>query len=141
MRLAAMPANFQFRPDRRSGPLLASTLVLFLGAIGAAVVVTASGTNPYVGLAIFAGFAAIVPVFVFLLRVSPQRTLTSLYSWIKSREFRETEEYKPKAVRSVRDYGTNRPPSVADLKELKNGTNNWVPSNVPPPSRKPKKQG
>lgn len=136
MRMCAMSAPFQFRPDRRSGPLLASTLVLFLGALGAAVVVTASGKNPYFGLLIFAAFAGVVPVFTLLLKATPQQTLTSLYSWMRSRRDRPEEEYQPRAVRSAHNYGTNRPPSAADLKELKGGTNNWVPSKTAPSPKK-----
>jgi len=128
--------QFQFRPDRRSGPLLASTLVLFLGAIAAAVVTTASGKSPYFGLLIFAGFAAVVPVCVIFLRATPQRTLTSLYSWIQSRDTHPKADYQVRTVRATRTYGTNRPPSAEDLKDLKDGPHNWVPSNVPVPSKK-----
>jgi len=131
-----MAGQFQFRPDRRSGPLLASTLVLFLGAIAAAVVTTASGKSPYFGLLIFAAFAAVVPICVIFLRVTPQRTLTSLYGWIQSRNTQPKTDYQLRTVRTTRAYGTNRPPSVDDLKDLKDGPNNWVPSKTSAPSSK-----
>lgn len=132
-----MAGNFNIRPDRRSGPLLASAIVLFLGALGVAIVVTASGQNPYQALLVFVVFAAVVPVLALLLRATPQRTLHSLYSWIRSRKEMESRIYQPRAVRTKVRYGTNLPPSAADVKDLKGGTSNWVPSNVPPRKREP----
>jgi len=128
----SMAGNYQYRPDRRSGPLLASTLVLFLGAIAAAVVTTASGKSPVVGICIFVAFAAMTPVFLWMLRATPQQTVGSLYIWLRSRETKPKTDYQPRPVRAQRTYGTNRPPSTEQLKDLKDGPNNWVPSNVPP---------
>jgi len=127
-----MPGKIQFRPDRQSGPLLASTVIMFLGAIAAATVTTASGQSPVVGLLLFVALAAVMPVFLVLIRTSPQRMVSSLAQWAGQRRKRPQANYQPRPMRATRTYGTNRPPSATELKEMKGGTNNWVPSNTPP---------
>lgn len=126
-----MPGKIQFRPDRQSGPLLASTIIMFLGAIAAATVTTASGQNPLMGLLIFVGLAAVIPVFLLLVHTTPQKIISSLIFWAKGRKAPPKTNYQPRAVQATRRYGTNRPPSATELKEMKGGTNNWVPANAP----------
>lgn len=127
-----MSHHFDPRPDRRAGPLLASAMVIFLGGVGVAVVVAAGGGNPEAILFIFGGVILLVLLMSLFGRAVPTGTLERLYGWVGSKQARPAMDYMPKTARekSIR-YGTNQPPSVDELRDLKDGPNTWVPGRNP----------
>lgn len=126
-----MSGKFQHRPDRRAGPLLASSLVVLLGGLGVAVIVAVGGTDPLLIVLLAAGLALLLLFMGFGLRTTPSSTLSALYGWVRSRNARPPKEYAPRIRREERDYGTNQPPTADELRELKDGTKTWVPSSTP----------
>ncbi|SFI76205.1 hypothetical protein [Planctomicrobium piriforme] len=133
-----MTRNFDVRPDRRAGPLLASTLVMLLGAVGASAVIAGSGGDPYIGLLIFLGVIGAALIFGYVMRSTPSTTLTSRFGWLASKDARPADDYLPRAMRIKRSYGTNHPPTVEEVKDLKGSVNNWVPAKGASSGRAPR---
>jgi hypothetical protein len=127
-----MSGKFEGRPDRRAGPLLASSLVMLLGALGIAILAAAGGKDPYIGLFVFLGALGGVLVFGYLVQHLPTGTMSTRFDWMKSKDARPANDYAPQPRRPRRQhYGERQPPSVEDIRDLKEGLNNWVPSNAP----------
>jgi hypothetical protein len=122
--------DMEKRPSRIAGPLLASMLVVLYGAIGAAVLIAGGGGNPLTALLILGGVLILFGLFAYFIQSIPRSPMDSAYSWIRSRQARPDDLYLPKIRRSRQHYGENAPPTVDDVRELKEGLNNWVPSNV-----------
>lgn len=133
-----MSHRFEFRPDRRAGPLLASAMVIFLGGLGVAIVAAAGGSDPIAVLIIFGCVIGIVLCLSLFGRAAPSQTLGRLYGWVTSKEARPAMDYVPKTTRekAIR-YGTNAPPSADEVRDLKEGLNNWVPGRTPTARRRP----
>lgn len=126
-----MPGDFKNTHNKFSGSILASTLVFFIGGLGVAIVVASSGGNP---IWTFAAVGLVLGLFLLLNWLISTTSATSLrdcYRWAFSKRVRPEPEYEPrrKAERAAR-YGEKGPPSADDLKELKDGTRSWVPSNT-----------
>lgn len=125
---SGMARKFESRPDRWAGPLLASTLVMLLGGVGVAVVVAVGGGDPLVCLVLIGCLIFCVLIFGYLLRAVPSNTLSSQFGWTRSRQARPENEYSPEAIRTRHRYGTNHPPTVEEIRDMKDGLHNWVPS-------------
>ena len=100
------------------------------GGLAMSFIVAAAGGDPVAALAVFGGVVAIALVLGWLFRAVPSVTLASRFSWAASRDARPANEYAPRR-RKRRDTGaTNRPPTAEELRDLKDGIKNWVPSNT-----------
>jgi hypothetical protein len=126
-----MSGEFDKPPSRVTGPLLAATIVLFLGTFGAAAIIAGGGGDPLTALVTFGGGLMFILCAGWLLGRTGA-TSTSIYQWVFSREARPQYDYTPKP-RSARhrEFGTNHPPTVDEIREMKDGLRNWVPSNTP----------
>ncbi|MBX3444090.1 MAG: hypothetical protein KF774_16925 [Planctomyces sp.] len=119
------------RPDRHSSSIAAAMLVLLQAAVGAAFVLVLVTDAPdrtflLVGGAILVGAGA----FIWLLSRHAGGLKDSML-WVFSRKARpEPLDYAiSRRPVSFRRFGTNAPPSVDQIRDLKSGTtNNWVPS-------------
>jgi hypothetical protein len=127
-----MNSQFDSRPNPQTGPILASSLVLLLGAVGAAAIIAFSERGSSQAVLLLSG-AILVPMSVlFLLRSRPQNLVAEKFRWLGSREQQPQLDYLPEAMRQRRRYGTNAPPSVSEVRELKDGLKNWVPNQCHP---------
>lgn len=136
--MADAPKN---RPNRIAASLLATALVLLLGALGAAVVMAAMGGDPLSIPAIFGCALAMIVLVTWVTRATPS-TRSSVYNWVRGRHMRPAHmDYVPSVREGSRrkHFGTNTPPSVDDVRELKEGGNTWVPSKAR--SRKKSRRG
>lgn len=127
----AMTGEIDKGPSRRAGPLLAAAIVLFLGAFGAAAIIAGGGGDPLLVLLTFGGGLAAIVCFGWLLGRAGSAS-TAVYRWVFSREARPAYDYSPKPRSAqCKQFGTNRPPTANEVRELKEGLRNWVPSNTP----------
>lgn len=126
-----MAGQFDSGPNRYAGSLFASALVLFVGAVGGAGLFAAAGGDPLAALLVAGSGLGLLPLLAWLAR-SSGGTSAAAYKWVFSREARPPQEYTPTRRRSTaRHCGTNQPPTVDEVRELKEGLRNWVPSNTP----------
>lgn len=127
-----MSEKFDGRPNRLIAPLFASSFVCVIGAVGVTIVIILSGGNLVAASGLLLFLACCIILGVLLLRVVPATTLEATYSWVRSRHAKPENEYDPKRAATTRkSYGTNHPPTAEEVRELKDGLNNWVPSNTP----------
>lgn len=132
----------QYRSSRNSGGLFASTVVLTIAIFGGIVVGSVafprdSGT---VWLVAIAG-SLFTLLIVWLLRDRPAGSLRESFAWLSRKPAEAPVDYEPKAKRAERvRYGTNRPPTAEELRDLKDGDRNWVPSNTPAGQRRPRRK-
>jgi hypothetical protein len=133
-----MNSHFDSRPNPQTGPILASSLVMLLGVVGVAAIIAFGGRGSSQAVFLLCG-AILVPMFLlFLLRSRPQNLVAEKFRWLGSRDRLPQLDYLPEAMRQRRRYGTNAPPSVSEVRELKDGLNNWVPNQYSPkPPRHP----
>ncbi|WP_437191820.1 hypothetical protein [Planctomicrobium sp. SH527] len=130
--------NIDSKPGRLVGPILASSLVVFLGALGISATVAISGKDPGTALLIFLGCLVGTCFLAFLLGNKSVDLLSTRFGWMMSRENRKTTEYIPQAMRIKRRFGTNLPPSANEIAEAKQSLNSWVPApnkRTSPPSK------
>ena len=124
-----MPGDFRPSSNRLSGSILAATLVFLVGGLGVAFIVAAGGGDPLMALVFLGGSEVLLFLLAWLLqrvvRISPQE----YYGWMFSKVDRADTVYSPrrKAVRPV-SFGTNRPPSVEEVRDLKESPRTWVPA-------------
>lgn len=125
--------NFKYRSDRNIGPIVGASIVIMMGGFCVLVV----GTLTYSGDAqvpIIAAVSFVVGALLVLWLVQdrPKSTMRERFSWIGSKRHREgIPEYEPQIIRErpVR-YGTKRPPTLDEVRDLKGSPTNWVPSNA-----------
>ena len=125
--------NYKSRSDRNVGPILGATIIIVLGGFGILVIgtLTSSGGAEIPAL-IAAAFVLGSLLILWLLQGRPRATMRERFSWIGSKRHREgIPEYQPKIIRErpVR-YGTKRPPTLDEVRDLKDSPTNWVPSNA-----------
>jgi len=125
--------SYNFRSRRNSGGIFASTVVLTIFVFGGIVVGSvAFPRDPgAVWICAGAGFLFIL-LLVWLLRDKPQGTMRESFGWLSRRKAEPMVDYQPKLQRADRPrYGTNHPPTADEIRDLKDGDRNWVPSNTP----------
>lgn len=124
-----MSGNFNFQPSRRTGPLLAACLVAVLGAFGVSVMVIGGGQRPEVALYAFFAILGVLFVVGMIIRFLTREIAGTAYDWVRNRNARPDNEYSPELRRpkSHADH-PHGPPTVADIRDLKEGLHTWVPS-------------
>jgi hypothetical protein len=133
--------GYRFRSSRNSGGVFASTVVLTIAIFGGIVVgsVAFPRNTGIVWLVAIAGFIFTL-MMVWLLRDRPTGSLRESFAWLSRKPAEAPLDYEPKAKRPERvRYGTNRPPTAEELRDMKDGDRNWVPSNTPAGQRRPRR--
>lgn len=127
-----MGNKYKYRSDRNSGGLFASTVVLTMAVFGGIMVGSvAYPSDPWTVWGIGIGGAVLILVLVWLLRDRPENTLRESFGWLSRREPEPKVDYEPKVIRAERvRYGTKRPPTAEEVRDLKDGDRNWVPANT-----------
>lgn len=135
-----MGNNYKFRSDRNSGGLFASTVVLTIFVFGLIIVGSvAFPRDPGTVWAVAGGGFLLILLLVWLLRDRPQGSLRERFNWLSRPPAEAPLDYQPEVKRPERvRYGTNRPPTADEIRDLKEGDRNWVPSNTPAGRRRRK---
>jgi hypothetical protein len=127
-----MSGTFRFRSDRNSGGLFASTVVLTVALFGALFVGMLSNPGqPMMVWGVGGGGLFGLLLLVWLLRDRPNSQLRDSFGWLSRRPKEQQLDYDPRLIKSgPQRFGTNQPPTAAELRELKDTDRNWVPSNA-----------
>ena len=124
-----MTHDFHVRPSRQSGSVLAATIVLSVGTVGGAIFTgVATQDAESVMYCVGGGVAAIFTLLWF----STSRAggyVSEQLGYLLARHQQDSLDYHPEQKRpKSTDYGTHRPPTVEEVRELKENTNTWVPA-------------
>lgn len=123
-----MLENMKFKSSNQSGSWAAAWMIFSVGLFGlAASSMLAFRQTPEVSIYVLAAGGG-VALLTLLLRMRPE--LPSECLWLFSRE-RQTAgaDYVPRIIKSApTSFGTNRPPTVEEIRELKDSPRTWVPS-------------
>ncbi len=119
--------------------LLATTFVVFGGAAVCALIATAFSSRPSErALTLGAVFAAML-LLLWVLRERPRNELKETrYFWLLRRRPKRQKtvvEIRFQRPRKPTQYGTNRPPTAEQIRELRENVNTWVPASAPPRRR------
>lgn len=126
-----MAGRFNSGPNRYAGSLFAATVVIFLGAFAGAGIFAAGGGDPVIALVILGVGLTAIPLLVRLAG-STSSGSASAFNWVFSREARPAEDYTPRYRRSRRAAGgENHPPTLDEIRDIKDELRTWVPSSSP----------
>jgi len=127
--------------SRVAGSIMASILVLMVGMVGVCAV--AFMVNPeQAPTSLLVVFGSLALFILLVLGVMPRVSLpTGNVAWFNRRKAREEYlGYDPKLDKPVvQRFGTNAPPTVEEVRELKDTNRTWVPSRTVSGRPKPKK--
>jgi hypothetical protein len=123
-----MKDHIPVKPDRNFAPLLASFLVLLGGLIACVVIVFAGGGMKPELIMMVVGLTLGFGLLLWLLRDKPEAQRRSLYSLMFHRPKKVHHEYSIKRVQRERASEERRPPTLEELREMRDQTRTWVPS-------------
>lgn len=117
--------------------LLASCVVVFLGVLACLVVVLASSPDPGKHLAWLGGGALGLIFLIWWLNrpADRERPVADWLYWkLYGGQHRPKQEFQVKLVKpAVEDWTPRKPPTVEEIRNLKEeSSNTWVPSQSPP---------
>ena len=124
---------------RNVAPYLGVTIVVVIGFWGivAPVLMAFPGSTWESVLTITAGLTVLM---LILWKLTPAAELPSaVYSWVLNRKPKEDElkGYEPLTKKRIKRMktGVQAPPSVDDVRDIKQSNNNWVPTGTQSPQR------
>ena len=124
-----MPWEFRPSYNKVAGSILASAFVVMTGAIGLAFALVIAGGDPQFSVWVFVLTLIPLVLLAWLIRATLAVDVRGAYHWVLGRKPKSEEEYVPKkAKRAERTYGSNRPPTSEELRDMKDGLRNWVPN-------------
>lgn len=128
-----MGNSYKFRSERNAAALFATTVVLTIAVFGALVVgAIAFPRDPGIVWLLGGGGFGLALLVVLLLRERPEGSLRQQFGWMSRKPPTADVDYEPRVIRSEpARFGTNRPPTVEQIRDLKDTDRNWVPSNTP----------
>jgi hypothetical protein len=109
---------------------LIATAFVLLGGLAACIGITfAFGQARPVPIAIACGSMIGLAAVLWLLREKPEAQRRHWFGWVFDRHARPARTtYNLKAAPHACEYGTNRPPTAEEVRELKSDLKTWVPS-------------
>ncbi len=113
---------------------LATCYVFASGALFCSFISLAFSNEPVKPMLIVGGSFLLVFLLLGLLRDKPTNSwLVDGYYWLlRRRPDEDAVSYTPRVIKHrPREYGTNEPPTIEEIRDLADGPNNWVPSNRP----------
>lgn len=123
--------NMRFRSDRENAGVVAAAFVCTLAGVGLAAAVLLATRNSQ-GLMLSGGVLAsgfVSAAIVLLVGRALAASERTNWFFLGTRNREESVDYEPRIRKSKRSStGTQAPPTVADLREMKENTNTWVPS-------------
>ena len=124
-----MGDDLHFRPNRMIAPLMATAVILLLGTAFCVAIILAFGEARPLPIAIAVGSAATFALIIWSLRDKPEARKRQWFGWLARREQdHERKLYRVAAVQRKLEYGKNQPPTLEQLRELKDPTRTWVPA-------------
>lgn len=115
------------RPNRNIAPFLAA--MVLLGGVGACVgIMLISGETGPAPIGVAVGGAFAFGLLLWSLRDRPVAQQRSWYSWVFHRPRQRHVSVEVRSIRPRAQFGTNQPPTLEQLKQLKDDTRTWVPS-------------
>ena len=123
---------------RNVAPYLGVTIVVVIGFWGILLpALLAFPESPFESVLVISSLLALVVSLLW--KLTPASELPSaIYSWVLNRKPKEDalQGYEPLTKRTKRlKTGAQAPPSVDDLRDIKQSSNNWVPTGNQPPKR------
>jgi hypothetical protein len=119
------------RPSREASSLALAMLVLVQALTGLAFLLVVFSESPDRNFLWAIGAVLALFAFLFWLSFKPVSKLKDTMAWVASRKARPEPLDFTLARReaAMARFGTNAPPSLADLREQRDSSvNNWVPS-------------
>ena len=124
-----MGDNLQFRPNRMIAPLMATAVILLLGTAFCVAIILAFGEARPVPIGIAIGSAVGFAVLMWSLRDKPEARKRRWFAWLTRRPGDDERKfYRVAALQRRLEYGKNKPPTLEQLRELKDPTRTWVPA-------------
>ena len=124
-----MLENMKFKSSNNAGSWAAAYLIFAVALVGMTFVsVLAFQDHPEAGVWVL-GVGGGLGLLTLVLRVRPE--LPSECLWLFTRGRRATSpDYVPRIIKPtpVTTFGTNRPPTAEEIRDLKDTPRNWVPS-------------
>lgn len=132
--------HIKFKSTNASGSFAAAFVVLSTGLFGLILCTLLWVENDlYLALILIGGYFALGMLFVSL--INGRSELPSTRHFFFGRRHRNAPPcgYTPRMHRArPAQYGTNRPPTVEEIRELADGPRNWVPSKLSGGRRSPR---
>lgn len=123
-----MGDNLNYRPNRTLAPLLATAAILLMGTAFCIAIIFAFGEAKPIPVAIAIGSAIGFGILMWLLRDKPTAEKRNWFAWVsRKKDHAEQDAYRVAVIRHKHNYGDNRPPTLDELRELKDPTRTWVP--------------
>jgi len=124
-----MSKPLQYRPDKSSGPLFATALVLFMGLIGCLAVYFGGGGNDMLPPSLMGIAFVLLLGMAIAMRDRPEATEASRWSLLASRRVKTQRQVLVQIQKpTASEYGTQRPSTAEEVRDLKDDTKTWVPS-------------
>ena len=120
----------KFKSTNGSGSLAAAYLIFCVGLVGCTICTgLLFRRTPNLSVIVLSiGGALAFLTIVLKLRPDLPSDCLSIFTW--GRRSAEAE-YTPSLIRTKpKTFGTNRPPTVEEIRDLKDTNRNWVPSNT-----------
>lgn len=114
---------------RRAVALLATCLVVLIGALGCAVIIVTSRTDPTEPIIMGACCFLAICFLLWLIRdCHPDNMAAIRWGWLGRRRRRVPYKLMPKPVSPERPIPLNSEPTAESVRALAGGINTWVPT-------------
>lgn len=123
-----MKDHIPVRPSKMIAPLLATAIILLIGTAFCIAILLAFGEGKPLPIAVAIGSALLFGMLLWSWRDRPQAEKRGLIAWMLQRNQQpELASYRLGVIRHKQEYGRNQPPTVEQLRDLKDPTRTWVP--------------
>ena len=123
-----MKDPLQIRPSRVLAPLLATAAILLMGTAFVVAIILGFGEAKPIPIAIAVGCGFTVGLLLWLLRDKPEAKQRHWFAWVSSRRgVPEPPAYRLAIIRQKLEFGKKQPPTLEELREMKDPTRTWVP--------------
>lgn len=124
-----MGKEIRIRPSKMIAPLLATAVILLLGTSFCIAIVLSFGEARPVPIAVASASALAFALLLWSWRDRPQAEQRGLFAWMRNRRrAAEPGTYRLGVIRRKQEFGQRQPPTLEELRELKDPTRTWVPS-------------
>ncbi|MCA9075775.1 MAG: hypothetical protein KDA93_12125 [Planctomycetaceae bacterium] len=133
--------NMKFKSDNNSGSWAAAYFILTLGMVGlSALALAVFNDRPETAWIVLGVVALLLILSIVLRRIDlPSSTLGGIFGGRGSRPLDYEPRLKGGKPKSL-EFGTNSPPTVEDIRQAKESSNNWVPHGSASGRRSPRKR-
>jgi hypothetical protein len=124
-------ARLQFRSDRRAATLLATAVVLLGGLSSCIAILLVFAEGRAVPLTIAIGSSIALAILIWAIRERTESRQKQWFAWVFHRGARPARVvYEARKLSPGQQREGNGPPTLEQLREIKQNVNTWVPSNA-----------